>query len=82
VQRKENSNSMQSNKLLLALTLYFLYNRECWFQAMMRKVADTPGPFAMVGGQENFRGVSLFSKWTKRRENNGKAKDTYSFESL
>jgi small subunit ribosomal protein S10 len=33
------------------------YNSECWsFTAMMRKVADTPGPFAMVGELGNFRG--------------------------
>ncbi|WP_279388246.1 hypothetical protein [Melghiribacillus thermohalophilus] len=35
-------------------------------KAMMRKVADTPGPFAMAGQSGNFRGECLFLKWAKK----------------
>jgi hypothetical protein len=41
-----------------------MYNNQCWFlTAMMRKVADTPGRFAMaVLSGKNFRGVCLLAK--------------------
>lgn len=40
-----------------------VYNMKCWsIDAMMRKVADTPGPFAMVGVQGIFAEKSVYQK--------------------
>ncbi|GGE20960.1 hypothetical protein GCM10011571_23760 [Marinithermofilum abyssi] len=40
--------NLRADAISLASALVVLYNKECWsLDAMMRKVADTPGPFAM-----------------------------------
>ncbi len=53
-----NSKSVQDIKhfkLNVAFDLCFMYNRQCWsLTAMMWKVADTPGRFAMASVWEIF----------------------------
>ncbi|OLO27175.1 hypothetical protein BTR23_20855 [Alkalihalophilus pseudofirmus] len=45
-----NNKSVINRKNILAFHIDILYNIECWsVTAMMRKVADTPGPIAMAG---------------------------------
>jgi small subunit ribosomal protein S10 len=40
---------MHKTKIYVAFRIWFLYNRQCWsLTAMMWKVADTPGRFAMA----------------------------------
>ncbi|AGK51890.1 hypothetical protein B1NLA3E_00530 [Bacillus sp. 1NLA3E] len=45
----------KKQKKFVALSFCFRYNRQCWsLTAMMRKVADTPGRFAMASVWEIF----------------------------
>ncbi|AXM88787.1 hypothetical protein CI793_12495 [Anoxybacillus ayderensis] len=61
----------------------FIYNNKRWsLTAMKWKVADTPGRFAMA----SVKGISMenvyFKNRRRRRENNGKRKNSYSFKSV
>jgi hypothetical protein len=53
-----NRKSVLGNNIFqeyLALMLFSWYNRQCWsLTAMKRKVADTPGRFAMASAWEIF----------------------------
>ena len=66
-----NSKSVLHNvyKLLLAYSLCFMYNRQCWsLTAMIWKVADTPGRFAMASVWE----ISIERVYFKNRRKGGK----------
>ena len=56
-------------QVLLAYSLCFMYNRQCWsLTAMMWKVADTPGRFAMARVWE----ISIEKVYFKIGEKEGK----------
>ena len=67
-----NSKSVQDIKqfkLIVAIDICFMYNRQCWsLTAMMWKVADTPGRFAMARVWE----ISIEKVYFKIGEKEGK----------
>ncbi|OQP00511.1 hypothetical protein CN643_01775 [Parageobacillus yumthangensis] len=68
---------------MLAISFTYLYNIKCWsLTAMKWKVADTPGRFAMASVQEISMENVYFQNRRRRRENNGKGKNSYPFKSL
>jgi hypothetical protein len=84
-----NRKSVQDRKhkekitISVAFALCFMYNRQCWsLTAMMWKVADTPGRFAMASVWKFPWRMSIFKIGERRRENNGKRKNSHSFKSI
>ena len=76
-----NSKSSRCKQKMLASRRITLYNRQCWsLTAMKWKVADTPGRFAMAWcGKFPWR-RSILEIGERRRENNGKRKNSYPFK--
>ncbi|PLR96373.1 hypothetical protein CVD19_11870 [Bacillus sp. T33-2] len=59
---RKSVQNINKSGINVALYLCFLYNRQCWsLTAMMRKVADTPGRFAMASVWEIFA-ENVYSK--------------------